>query len=125
MREISGAKLSAQFIFAMSEAEVLVGVLIVLIILGAFYAASVHRRKHKLEHNPNSPVMRPGQGGKTNTPLFGRGSNTYAPIASNRSGVAAEGFVGAYGRSPEMQGCISWADGDSHRIPSFNRCSFM
>lgn len=34
-----------------------------------------------------------------------------------------QGFVGAYGRTPAMQGCLAYAPGASW--PHFNRCAYV
>jgi len=35
-----------------------------------------------------------------------------------------QGFVGAYGRTPGMQGCIAYG-GPGGRYPFFNRCTYV
>ena len=108
---------------------IIVGIIIVLLILGAFGVVIAHNVDDTLKtlghhHTMKRPVVpRPGAGGHTNAPLVpGAGGKTNTPPLANST---AEGFVGAYGRSPQMEGCISWGDDDMHRIPSFNRCSYM
>ena len=120
---------------------IIVGIIIVLLILGAFGVVIAHNVDDTLKtlghhHTMKRPVVpRPGAGGHTNAPLVpGAGGHTNAPLVPGAGGKTntpplanstAEGFVGAYGRSPQMEGCISWGDDDMHRIPSFNRCSYM
>jgi hypothetical protein len=45
--------------------------------------------------------------------------NKYLPATMQK-----QGFVGAYGRTPEMQHCLAYS-GDATRAPYFNRCTWV
>ena len=47
--------------------------------------------------------------------------NAYLPPSMQMVCSSSSGFVGAYGRSPEMQNCLAFSS-DWRRAPYFNRC---
>ena len=52
------------------------------------------------------------------------GINKLLPARWQKTCPAANGFVGAYGRTPGMQNCLASTSQDDH-APYFNRCTWV